>query len=69
MIHGHQLVVATTNGVYASRGRGGHHFALLGRTLPRAPVFSLQNVPGHRRQIVAASLGRGVYRYTFPKRH
>jgi len=69
IVHGRQLVVATTNGVYASRGRNGGHYALLGRKLPAAPVFSVANVPGNRRQLVAASLGRGVYRYTFPKRH
>ena len=67
MVHGHQLVVATTNGVYASPGRSGGHYALLGRGLPAAPVFSLSDVPGHRRRLIAASLGRGVYRYTFPK--
>jgi photosystem II stability/assembly factor-like uncharacterized protein len=64
-----QLIVATTNGVYASRGTNGGRYALLGKTLPAAPVFSLQVVPGHSRQLLAASLGRGVYRYTFPKRH
>jgi photosystem II stability/assembly factor-like uncharacterized protein len=69
VVHGRQLVVATSNGVYASRGRNGGHYALLGRTLPAAPVFSLARVPGHRRQLLAASLGRGVYRYTFPKHH
>ena len=66
--HG-QLIVATTNGVYASRGKRGGRYALLGRKLPRAPVFSLATVPGKPRQMLAASLGRGVYRYTFPRRH
>jgi hypothetical protein len=65
MIHRGQLVVATTVGVFASAGRSGGHYALLGKGLPRAPVFSLNPVPGHRNQILAASLGRGVYRYTF----
>ena len=46
MVHGHHLVVATTNGVYASRGRNGGHYALLGRGLPAAPVFSLSSVSG-----------------------
>lgn len=62
-----QLIVATTNGVYASRRVNGGRYALLGKTLPPAPVFSMQLVPGKPRQLVVASLGRGVYRYTFPK--
>jgi photosystem II stability/assembly factor-like uncharacterized protein len=61
-----QLIVATTMGVYISGGKSGGHYAPLGRNLPAAPVFSMQRVPGHRRQLVVASLGRGVYRYTFP---
>jgi photosystem II stability/assembly factor-like uncharacterized protein len=62
-----QLMVATTNGVYASRGRNGGRYALLGKTLPAAPVFQISRVPGHSNQLLAASMGRGVYRYTFPK--
>jgi hypothetical protein len=64
--HG-QLIVATTVGVFISRGKSGGHYALLGGNLPAAPVFSMQLVPGHSRQLVIASLGRGVYNYTFPK--
>jgi photosystem II stability/assembly factor-like uncharacterized protein len=62
-----QLIVATTQGVFISRGRSGGHYALLGRNLPAAPVFSMQLVPGHPRQLDIASLGRGVYQYTFPR--
>ncbi len=62
-----QLIVATTNGVYASRGTNGGRYALLGENLPPAPVFSIAKVPGNNRQLLVASLGRGVYRYTFPK--
>jgi photosystem II stability/assembly factor-like uncharacterized protein len=61
-----QLIVATTTGVYISAGKSGGHYALLGHNLPAAPVFSMEKVPGHHRQLVIASLGRGVYRYTFP---
>ncbi len=64
-----QLIVATTNGVYASKGTNGGRYALLGNNLPPAPVFSLAPVPGHANQLLAASLGRGVYRYTFSKGH
>jgi hypothetical protein len=62
-----QLIVATTVGVFISGGTSGGHYALLGDDLPPAPVFSMQMVPGHPRQLVAASLGRGVYRYVFPR--
>jgi hypothetical protein len=65
IVHRKQLIVATTVGVFASRGTSGGHYALLGRKLPAAPVFSLATVPGKSREIVAASLGRGVYRYRF----
>jgi hypothetical protein len=64
-----QLIVATSNGVYASKRTNGGRYALLGKTLPAAPVFSLATIPGHKNQLLASSLGRGVYRYTFPKRH
>lgn len=62
-----QLIVATTVGVYISAGASGGHYDLLGDDLPAAPVFSMQLAPGHPRQLLIASLGRGVYRYTFPK--
>jgi photosystem II stability/assembly factor-like uncharacterized protein len=65
MVRHGQLIVATTVGVFASGGTNGGHYALLGTGLPRAPVFSLSRYPGHRNQLFAASLGRGVYRYTF----
>jgi len=68
VVRGGQLLVATTNGVYASRGTNGGRYALLGHSLPAAPVFSISPVPGHPNQLLAASLGRGVYRYTFPRR-
>jgi hypothetical protein len=61
-----QLIVATTVGVFASRGTDGGHYALLGRNLPPAPVFNMQRWPGHPRELLIASLGRGVYRYKFP---
>jgi hypothetical protein len=65
LVHRGQLVVATTVGVFAAKGTGGGRYQLLGRGLPTAPVFSMAPVPGKSRQIVAASLGRGVYRYKF----
>jgi hypothetical protein len=65
MVHRHQLAIATTVGVFASRGTNGGRYRLLGKGLPTAPVFSLAPVPGKKRQILAASLGRGIYRYRF----
>ncbi len=65
MVRGRQLIVATTVGVFASRGTSGGRYELLGKNLPPAPVFSLAPVPGKKGQIIAASLGRGVYRYRF----
>jgi photosystem II stability/assembly factor-like uncharacterized protein len=62
-----QLIVATTMGVFISSGKSGGHYALLGNNLPAAPVFSMQRVPGHPRQLLIASLGRGVYEYKFPR--
>jgi hypothetical protein len=60
-------VAADPDSGYASRGTsGGHYTRLGGHGLPNVPVFSMQRVPGHHRQILAATLGRGVYRYTFP---
>jgi hypothetical protein len=65
VVHRGQLIVATTVGVFAAHGKNGGHYAPLGHNLPRAPVFQISNVPGHRKQLLAASLGRGVYRYHF----
>jgi hypothetical protein len=65
VVRGRQLIVATTVGVFASRGTNGGRYELLGRNLPAAPVFSLAPVPGKKKQLLAASLGRGVYRYRF----
>ncbi|MFL5892658.1 MAG: WD40/YVTN/BNR-like repeat-containing protein [Solirubrobacterales bacterium] len=62
-----QLIVATPMGVYISGAKSGGRYVPLGHNLPPAPVFSMQKVPGHPRQLVVASLGRGVYRYTFPR--
>jgi hypothetical protein len=62
----HLLTGGRHDGRVHLHGTSGGYYALLGRNLPAAPVFSMQLVPGHPRQLVIASLGRGVYRYTFP---
>ncbi len=67
MVYRGQLIVATTNGVYgkSKQAKRKAKFRLLGRRLPAAPVFSLEPWPGHPKQILAASLGRGVYSFKF----
>ena len=65
LIYRGRLLVATTVGVYGKRLTAKGDYRLLGKTLPPAPVFSLAPWPGHERQILAASLGRGVYSFEF----
>ena len=65
LVRGEQLVVATTVGVFASRDKTGAEWGLLGRDLPAAPVFSMTFDPANKDRLVVASLGRGVYSYTF----
>jgi hypothetical protein len=67
MLHGRQLVVATTVGVFVSRDTNGKAFNLLGADLPPAPVYSLAISPHDPDLLVAASFGRGVYAYHFGK--
>ncbi|MEA2497650.1 MAG: hypothetical protein QOH26_55 [Actinomycetota bacterium] len=63
---GRQLIVATDIGVFISNDLKGSRWALLGKGLPRAPVFSLQLKPGNKDMLIVATFGRGVYRYRFP---
>ncbi|MCW3015252.1 MAG: hypothetical protein JWO02_2344 [Solirubrobacterales bacterium] len=65
LVRGKQLIAGTTVGVFASEDRTGKRWGLLGDHLPAAPVSSLQLDPGDPGQLVAASFGRGVYRYAF----
>lgn len=67
VLRGRQLIVGTTAGVFASRRANGGPYAPLGRNLPAVTVFNMQLVPGHPRQLLVGTLGRGVYRYTFPR--
>jgi photosystem II stability/assembly factor-like uncharacterized protein len=66
--NGH-LVVATDLGVFESAGTGGEPYQQLGRGLPTAPVYSLELKPKRTVDepdvLVAATQGRGVYRYEF----
>jgi hypothetical protein len=64
--NGH-LIVATDVGVFASGGTAGEAYQQLGTGLPAAPVYSLELKPkatdGEPDVLVAATQGRGVYRY------
>lgn len=65
LLHGDQLVVATDNGVFVSKGTDGGRWAPAGSDLPNVPVFSLSESPRSADEIVAATYGRGVYTYKF----
>jgi hypothetical protein len=74
VLRGRQLIVGTLVGVFAARSgvvaRGrvrAPRYARLGHGLPNAPVFSMQLRPGDPRQLYVATLGRGVYKYTFTR--
>jgi hypothetical protein len=64
-----QLVVATDVGVYLAAGTNGGDYQPLGHGLPAAPVYSLELKPkasdSEPDTLVAATQGRGVYRYVF----
>jgi len=60
-----RLVVATDVGVFLSETTGGGTFEVLGTDLPAAPVLTLELKPGGDGTLIAATQGRGVYRYRF----
>jgi hypothetical protein len=79
VLHGDQLLVATVSGVYASvspiSAAGAHAatahavtqptYVTLGQGLPAAPVYSMTLKHNDPNTLVVASLGRGIYRYSF----
>jgi hypothetical protein len=60
-----QLIVGDAVGVFASRGTDGEDYVPLGSGLPPTAVYSMTLKPGDPNTLVAATFGRGVYRYTF----
>src|SRR4051794_40827549 len=60
-----QLIVATDVGVYIAPGTDGGAYDTLGKGLPTAPVYTLELKPGDSNTLIAATQGRGVYRYGF----
>ena len=72
VLRGDQLIAGSTVGVFASTSsasgasaRQPLRFSVLGRGLPTAPIFSMALKADDPNTLLVASLGRGVYRYTF----
>ncbi|MHB8694316.1 MAG: hypothetical protein ACYDHH_24010 [Solirubrobacteraceae bacterium] len=72
--HRSQLVVADTVGVFASRQNVSTtrvkplSYGVLGRGLPVSSVFSFTFNPAYPDELVAATFGRGVWKYYFSRR-
>jgi hypothetical protein len=64
-LRGKQLIVGTDVGVFASDVRGGTTYAVLGTGLPVVPISTLQMAPADCNELVAATYGRGIYRFRF----
>src|SRR3954452_25064011 len=64
-----QLIVADAVGIFASRGTDGGNYAPLGEGLPPTATYSMTLKPGDPNTLVAATFGRGIYRYTFADPH
>lgn len=64
-LRGAQLIVGTPVGVFISADDEGTAWAPLGTGLPAAPVSTVQLVPGDPGVLMAATYGRGMYRYRF----
>jgi photosystem II stability/assembly factor-like uncharacterized protein len=65
LVRNGQLLVATNMGVFVSSDTNGGRYETLGSGLPTAPVFTLELKPGDPDTMIAATQGRGVYRYQF----
>jgi hypothetical protein len=69
VVHDGQLVVATAVGIFVSRGTDGGDYALLGEGLPPVATYSMTLKPGDPDTLVAATYGRGIYKYRFAPPH
>ena len=69
LVRNGQLLVATNIGVFVSSDTNGGRYETLGSGLPAAPVFTLELKPkasaSEPDTMIAATQGRGVYRYEF----
>jgi hypothetical protein len=63
-VRGGQVLVGTDIGLFLSSDTEGRAWAAL-KGLPHVPVVSVKNWPGRSNDVVLATFGRGVYRYTF----
>ncbi|MFL5821984.1 MAG: WD40/YVTN/BNR-like repeat-containing protein [Solirubrobacteraceae bacterium] len=73
-VHDGKLIVATDLGVFiqksggtAASRRGGPTYAVLGKGLPAAPVFTLRVAPGNANKLLISTYGRSDWTYTFTK--
>jgi hypothetical protein len=64
-----QLIVADAVGIFAARDTNGTDWVPLGEGLPPTATYSMALKPGDSNTLVAATFGRGVYRYTFAAPH
>jgi hypothetical protein len=67
LVRGDQLIVGTKLGAFISSDLKGSRWSVLGNGLPAVQVMSMQLKPGDSNTLVAATFGRGVYLYKFPK--
>ncbi len=75
-VHDGKLLVATDLGVFIETSPGrparkghpasGPRYAVLGRGLPAAPVFTLRITPGNYNKLLISTYGRSDWTYTFP---
>jgi hypothetical protein len=69
LVRGGSLIVTTDLGVYISPLSALGHFSVLGKGLPRVPVFTVRADPGNSQIILISTYGRGDWTYRFPVIH
>jgi hypothetical protein len=67
VLRGKQVIVGTDVGVFAAAASGGTTYAVLGTGLPVVPISTMQLAPGDCNTIMAATYGRGIYKFAFAK--
>ena len=65
LVRNGQLLVATDLGVYVAPTTAGGTWSHFGTALPNVPVFTIRQAPGNPDLLVAATFGRGVWKYNF----
>jgi hypothetical protein len=64
-LHGHQVIVGTDIGPFIAPDSNGSNFSVLGVSMPTTPTLHLSWAPNNPDLLVAATQGRGVYKYNF----